>query len=29
MAKFHGLGGIRRGSVGNETYYIHKGQNIV
>lgn len=29
MAKFYGLAGTRRGSVGNETYYIHKTQNIV
>lgn len=29
MAKFYGIAGTRRGSVGNETYYISKTQNIV
>lgn len=29
MAKFYGIAGTRRGSVGNETYYMHKTQNIV
>ena len=24
MAKFYGIAGTRRGSVGNETYYISK-----
>jgi hypothetical protein len=26
MAKFYGIAGTRRGSVGNETYYISKKQ---
>lgn len=29
MAKFYGTAGTRRGSVGNEVYYIQKTQNIV
>lgn len=29
MAKFYGIAGTRRGSVGNETYYVSKTQNIV
>lgn len=29
MAKYYGIGGKRRGSVGNETYSINKGENIV
>lgn len=29
MAKYYGIGGKRRGSVGNETYAINRGENIV
>lgn len=29
MAKYYGIGGKRKGSVGNETYAINRGQNIV
>jgi hypothetical protein len=29
MAKYYGIGGKRKGSVGNETYAINKGENIV
>ena len=29
MAKYYGIGGKRKGSVGNETYAINRGENIV